>query len=938
MKTLALLLLVCAIPMSIFAGVRINGIGFTYPTIQEAVDAATSGDRLHVSTGEYAEIVLITNNNIIVEGGYLLDYITKTNDPSTTIVNGGGGPGSVFSLSNSTVTFEYLNICSGAVWGAGGGIQLSPMCTVTTRQCRIYGNAAFLGGGIYAPSNTILVVTNTFINNNFAIAGGGISGENYCHVVMEGPSCQCYGNFASVGAGVSILNGNLIVQGGADVFANIANSYGGGIYLAGGATGVIQGFGTGIGHSVLAGNGATNDLQGWGGGIYVKDSTLTVAGSGCVVMGNNARNGGGGVYLTNSTLTVKNGGSIGYPDFWFANFTDGVGGGIYALDSTVIVTNNSTVIYGIAGAGGGIYSFRSDINFYGATLGATNLGASSIADAGGGLFAVFSQLQFHNSRIIDNFANAVGGGMYLVFSNDLLAVNTEISGNTAISGGGGAIFADSFFGSCVLDNTRVISNISHYSAGGIYWHSIDTLTAHNGTEINYNFASNNFGGVWLSVPGTLSFRDTDISHNTAVNGIGGMGSTGGGHINCIDCNMNYNNGVGLTLDYPGGLYLYKSSASLIAENRDCEIMRNTGIYGGGIGLEKSSILEIIAPTSNTYTIGNNHSIYHGGGLFCKEDSVVSIYGNVIFNENTGVIGGGLCASNDCEMTLEPTNTFAPIVSANNARMHGGGVATLYDTIFDAINCEFIDNTASNFGGGVFAFNNANINIDSDFSGPDNSILPRSKFVNNSTLAGWGGGIMMVGVSNSTIANTLFASNATLSAGSAIASMLSYVSIDNVIAVNNESPYSAVLLSGNPDISLYNCTIADNGLTGVVSILPGAAFPDMQNCIVWGHSTLQVSTNMDVQFSDIQGGYPGPFNITNDPMFADSGLLDYQLLAGSECIDKGATLVSVTNDCIGNPRPYDGGWDIGAYEYIPEPCLFIIYYLSFIIFRKFKSKI
>ncbi len=98
---------------------------------------------------------------------------------------------------------------------------------------------------------------------------------------------------------------------------------------------------------------------------------------------------------------------------------------------------------------------------------------------------------------------------------------------------------------------------------------------------------------------------------------------------------------------------------------------------------------------------------------------------------------------------------------------------------------------------------------------------------------------------------------------------------------------------------------------------------MQNCIVWGHSALQVSTNMNVQFCDIQGGYPGPFNITNDPMFADSGALDYQLLGGSDCIDSGATLGSITNDCIGAPRPYDGSWDMGAYEYIPEPMGFWI---------------
>jgi len=52
-------------------------------------------------------------------------------------------------------------------------------------------------------------------------------------------------------------------------------------------------------------------------------------------------------------------------------------------------------------------------------------------------------------------------------------------------------------------------------------------------------------------------------------------------------------------------------------------------------------------------------------------------------------------------------------------------------------------------------------------------------------------------------------------------------------------------------------------------------------------------------------------------------LDYQVSGASESINKGMTLVSVTNDCVGKPRPYGIGWDMGAYEFIPEPTLFLI---------------
>ena len=103
------------------------------------------------------------------------------------------------------------------------------------------------------------------------------------------------------------------------------------------------------------------------------------------------------------------------------------------------------------------------------------------------------------------------------------------------------------------------------------------------------------------------------------------------------------------------------------------------------------------------------------------------------------------------------------------------------------------------------------------------------------------------------------------------------------------------------------------------------------------NTLFVSNTAGYAGSAICSWYSGPFNITNNPMFALPAALDYQLLAASECINSGATLISVTNDCIGEPRPYGGGWDIGAYEYIPEPFLIVNFYLLFIIYyRKIRK--
>jgi hypothetical protein len=127
------------------------------------------------------------------------------------------------------------------------------------------------------------------------------------------------------------------------------------------------------------------------------------------------------------------------------------------------------------------------------------------------------------------------------------------------------------------------------------------------------------------------------------------------------------------------------------------------------------------------------------------------------------------------------------------------------------------------------------------------------------------------------------------------------------------------LQATPLASMQECTIVDNGSNGYWSI--NGTAPVLENNIIWGHSVSQIfdsSLASVVNFCDVQGGYPGFFNITNEPAFVNRAALDYQLQPASPCIDKGATLISVLNDCIGNPRPYDAGWDIGAYEFVPEP--------------------
>lgn len=65
------------------------------------------------------------------------------------------------------------------------------------------------------------------------------------------------------------------------------------------------------------------------------------------------------------------------------------------------------------------------------------------------------------------------------------------------------------------------------------------------------------------------------------------------------------------------------------------------------------------------------------------------------------------------------------------------------------------------------------------------------------------------------------------------------------------------------------------------------------------------------------GSPYPHDLwAVDPEFINPAGLDYHLKPGSPCIDAGMTLGEVKNDLDSNPRPLGGGFDVGAYEFIP----------------------
>ncbi|MDI6752661.1 MAG: right-handed parallel beta-helix repeat-containing protein, partial [bacterium] len=144
--------------------------------------------------------------------------------------------------------------------------------------------------------------------------------------------------------------------------------------------------------------------------------------------------------------------------------------------------------------------------------------------------------------------------------------------------------------------------------------------------------------------------------------------------------------------------------------------------------------------------------------------------------------------------------------------------------------------------------------------------------------------------------------------------------DCFISNNMANYYGGGICCYNSSPTITNCTISNNSAKYYGGgIYCWNSSPTVTNSILWedspGEIYLDVSSSINITYSNIQGGYAGEDNINTNPLFVGGG--DYHLTASSPCIDKGsndAVPTWLTTDLDGNPRIVNGIVDMGAYEF------------------------
>jgi predicted outer membrane repeat protein len=547
------------------------GHGYTYSLIQQAINAASTGDTVLVYPGTYREFINFRGKQITVVswGGpssTIIDVLSlevpptpltpavsfNTNEGTTSVLRGftirGGSStaqgGGIYCFKASPTIDGNLIISNGtnSAQGNGGGIFCDTSSAIITNNTIVsnYGN---LGAGIYATKSSLSITNNVAISSNSAANDGGgiyatgggsltISG-NTIESNFAGPMGSGIGNgggIAIVGATSAAISGNMIRFNQAATGFSVSGSGGGGIlcFSTGSATITIN---SNTIHGNLApsadGGGIecitssphiysniirSNYCDRYGGGICLDFGSTGAVDTNTIDGTNIALVSGGGIALRNGSNAPVTSNTI------TTNFATDEGAGIYVGKSSPLLTSNTITLNGHPSL----------------THPATHIGGGIAADAeGAGSFTVAPVIS--GNTIANNFADSFGGGVSLIDSNASVVSNTIDSNGMSTDPNppnspiqtpeGGGVFAGGSIGGGVtptIDANLVIRNEANYPGGaGVALSMLDSATVFTNNIVVKNWvhttsstAPNHGAGVYcINLLSGCDFCNNTLANN-----------------------------------------------------------------------------------------------------------------------------------------------------------------------------------------------------------------------------------------------------------------------------------------------------------------------------------------------------------------------------------------------------------------------------------------
>ncbi|MBT8484893.1 MAG: right-handed parallel beta-helix repeat-containing protein, partial [Phycisphaerae bacterium] len=232
----------------------------------------------------------------------------------------------------------------------------------------------------------------------------------------------------------------------------------------------------------------------------------------------------------------------------------------------------------------------------------------------------------------------------------------------------------------------------------------------------------------------------------------------------------------------------------------------------------------------------------GAGLHA-EDGGTLLLSECTVTDGEAEIGGALYVR-DLSVVRLLDSTFI----GNRATVGIGGVGIFRAETIEIAGCSFIDNDGGSSSGGLATGNGNAVQVIRD-----------CRFIANRAEANAGGfGTSYGGL----IVNCVFSRNSAEVGGGFIA-------------------------ASDEPIEMVNCSFSNNAGDGLCLNLGTSV--SVANSVFWGNTPASLAGHVEgltVNFSDVQGGWPGSANIDADPLFVQPGADDLRLGLGSPCLNAG----------------------------------------------------
>ncbi|HMN96752.1 MAG TPA: right-handed parallel beta-helix repeat-containing protein [Phycisphaerales bacterium] len=272
-----------------------------FPTIQQAIGAAQTGDRVLVAPGTYVEAIDFLGKAIVVEG---------VAGAEETFIVGAGTPGYVVTIAGTPAgarapetALRGFTVTGGLGQSAapGGGIRVAG-ASVTIDACIVGVNSGIYGGGLDAFDAEVVILDSIF-DANYAILGGGLAAE-YSALTIERTgffrNMGVSGGALYVGAVEAALrdvefDGNASTQLGGAIYALVTTFDAARLALT------DNGLAAPLEHPNGQVNGLVFSTLG-GGAIYASNSSGRI--DGARIVGNTAY-AGGGIYVASGSAELE---------------------------------------------------------------------------------------------------------------------------------------------------------------------------------------------------------------------------------------------------------------------------------------------------------------------------------------------------------------------------------------------------------------------------------------------------------------------------------------------------------------------------------------------------------------------------------------------------------------------------------------------------------